>query len=78
MKPTMTVPRAPAARPAFLKAAGIARIPDPKEDFSRCTVEPIVLLEEEEILIITVGTKARTHTYTIYKYHRVTELAQLR
>lgn len=33
--PKMIVPKIPTIVPAFLKAAGIARIPDPKEDFNR-------------------------------------------
>lgn len=43
MNPTTSVPIAPAAKPAFLNAAGIARIPDPRDDFRRCTNDPIVL-----------------------------------
>ncbi|GBP51887.1 hypothetical protein EVAR_47064_1 [Eumeta japonica] len=38
--PTRTVPTMPAASPAFLKAAGIARMPVPKAAFRRCTSEP--------------------------------------
>ena len=43
MNPITIVPIAPTASPAFLKAAGIARIPDPREDFNKCTREPIDL-----------------------------------
>lgn len=43
IKPIIIVPKAPTANPAFLKAAGIARIPEPSDDFNKCTREPIVL-----------------------------------
>lgn len=44
-KPTTTVPMAPNKRPEFLNAIGIAKIPVPKELFSRCIREPDVLNE---------------------------------
>lgn len=43
IKPITMVPKAPPAKPAFLKAAGIARIPEPSDDFKRWAREPIVL-----------------------------------
>lgn len=36
MTATKTVPITPAVRPMFLKASGIARIPVPRDAFSRC------------------------------------------
>lgn len=47
MKPTMKVPKPPTTKPAFLKAAGIARMPDPRDDFRRWTREPIVLQNDK-------------------------------
>lgn len=44
-RPTITVPSAPNSRPALLNAKGIARIPVPNEDFSKCANDPIVLAE---------------------------------
>jgi hypothetical protein len=39
---------APNRRPAFLKAIGMAKIPVPKELFSKCAKEPDVLLVKKE------------------------------
>lgn len=44
IRPTIMVPSAPNSNPAFLKAAGIAKIPVPKLDLSKCASEPIVEL----------------------------------
>lgn len=41
--PAINVPIAPTIRPEFLKAAGIARIPEPRQHFNKCTIDPIVL-----------------------------------
>jgi hypothetical protein len=46
MRPTTIVPMAPNRRPAFLKAIGMAKIPVPKELFSKCAKEPDVLVAE--------------------------------
>lgn len=43
MIPTTTVPTSPKSSPAFLNALGIARIPVPRELFSRCINDPDVL-----------------------------------
>lgn len=48
--PTTIVPIAPKTRPAFLNAMGIARIPVPSEDFSRCAKAPNVLHVDRELV----------------------------
>lgn len=49
---TTTVPIDPGMRPMFLNAIGIAKIPDPNEDFSRWKKAPMVL--KNEIIIIAI------------------------
>lgn len=41
--PIKIVPTRPTIKPAFLKAIGIAKIPVPKELFSKCIKAPVKL-----------------------------------
>lgn len=43
IKPTMMVPAAPTAKPAFLKAKGIASTPDPSDAFNKWARAPALL-----------------------------------
>lgn len=51
IRPTTMVPTIPKARPPFLKAKGMARIPDPKLLLSKCARAPKSLKNEERICV---------------------------
>lgn len=63
MNPTTTVPTAPNNRPEFLNAMGIAKIPVPKELFSRCIKEPVVLYRRMRSIVNSFQIKCDAKLY---------------